>query len=365
MSNDSVGAPHVSCLQKPKKKPPGLPPGTLIYTGNKDQTEVEISLWDYDEKGYREREKVPVEDCAAFKGTSTVTWININGVHDTRIIEKLGQDFDIHPLVLEDILNTRHRPKLEAFDGYLFLILKMFYLDETGDLKNEQVQLIVGSDYVLSFQEEPGDIFEPVRERIRVGKGRLRKSGVDYLAYTLLDTVIDHGFIVAERLGERIDTLEEDIIEERSDLAETMSEINYFKKRIVFLRRTIWPFRELVGSLLKDETGLVKDKTKVFLRDVYDHVIQLGEFTDMYRDLLKDMTDLHNSQLSNRMNEVMKFLTIIGTIFIPLTFIAGIYGMNFENMPELRWGFGYPVAVGGMLVIGSLLILYFRRKGWL
>ena len=347
-------------------KGPGLPPGALVYTGEKSKTDaVEISIWDYDIKGYREFENVPVERCKDFKNASTVTWINVNGVHDPNIIQTLGEIFDIHSLVLEDLLNPGHRAKFEAFDNYLFIITKMLHQDQENHLKAEQVGLIVGPGYVLSFQEFSGDVFNPVRQRIRNGKGNLRKMGSDYLAYALIDTLVDHAFIMVDRLGEQIEALEEDLIEGRTGPQDPMKVINSFKKTVVFLRRTIWPFRDLISDLQKDESNIFKKKTKLFLRDVYDHVIQLTDFMEVFRDLLSDLTDLHLSALSNRLNEVMKFLTIIGTIFIPLTFLAGIYGMNFKHMPELEWPLGYPVLLVTMVAIGLTLVFYFKKKGWL
>lgn len=348
----------------------GLPPGALVHVGTVKTEKIKITLIDYNETTFEVKELETIEECFSCKDTSTVTWINIDGVHQIDIIEKIGKHFELHPLVLEDIVNTAQRPKMEDFDSYLFLVLKMLYRkDNEKEVKSEQVSLIVGPQYVITFQEIEGDVFNPIRERIRSGKGRLRKRGSDYLAYALIDAIIDNYFIVLEKMGEEIEGLEKELIS--NPTPQTLHEINRLKAELLFLRKSIWPLREVINGLQRGETSLIKDTTGVFLRDVYDHTIQVIDTIETFRDLVSGMFDTYLSSVSNRMNEVMKVLTIIATIFIPLTFIAGIYGMNFNpevspwNMPELNWDFGYLVAIGIMVIIALGMVIYFKRKKWL
>jgi magnesium transporter len=348
----------------------GLPPGALVHVGTVKAEKIKITLIDYNETTFEVKELETVEESFSCKDTSTVTWINIDGVHQIDIIEKIGKHFELHPLVLEDIVNTSQRPKMEDFDSYLFLVLKMLYRKDNGkEAKSEQVSLVVGPQYVITFQEIEGDIFNPVRERIRSGKGRLRKRGSDYLAYALIDAIIDNYFIVLEKMGEEIEELEKELI--NNPTPQTLYEINRLKAELLFLRKSIWPLREVINGLQRGESSLIKDTTGIFLRDVYDHTIQVIDTIETFRDLVSGMFDTYLSSLSNKMNEVMKVLTIIATIFIPLTFIAGIYGMNFNpavspwNMPELNWDFGYLVAIGIMVIIALGMVIYFKRKKWL
>ena len=345
-------------------KKAGLPPGTLVHVGEKKIEKTRIRVIDYDEAGLEERELATVDDCFPYKDTHSVTWINIDGLHEVDIIQKLGDRFELHPLNLEDIVNTGHRPKMEDFEDYLFLIVKMItYDDEDSLVKAEQVSLVLGPNYVISFQENVGDIFEPIRERLRKGKGRIRKKGPDYLLYALIDAIVDNYFVVLEMIAQEIESLEDTImISPTTDLLQT---IHNLKRELIFLRKSVWPLREAISSLEKSESGLVQEKTSVYLRDVYDHTIQVVDTVETFRDMVSGMLDVYLSSVSNRMNEVMKVLTIIATIFIPLTFLAGIYGMNFKYMPELEWEWGYPLLWSIMLFVGLALVLYFRRKKWL
>jgi magnesium transporter len=281
------------------------------------------------------------------------------------VLEQLGERFGLHPLVVEDILNTDQRPKLEDYGEYLFIVLKSHYHSdgESGDAEIEQISLVLGPNYVLSFQERAGDEFEPVRERIRSNKGRVRRQGADYLAYSLIDLIADTYFLVLERLGERMETLEEELVTDPT--TETLQAIHKLKREMVFLRKSIWPLREVIGALERGESPLIQDTTGVYLRDVYDHIIQVIDTVETYRDMLSGMLDIYLSSVSNRMNEVMKVLTIIATIFIPLTFVAGVYGMNFKHMPELEWPWAYPLVWLAMIIIAGLMVAYFRRKRWL
>jgi magnesium transporter len=319
---------------------------------------------DYDETHFQEREVKEIEACFPFKETPTVTWINVDGVHDVGLIQKLGETFDLHPLIIEDIVHTQQRPKMEESENYIYIVLKMLYLDDAqNETQVEQVSLVFGKNFVISFQEKEGDIFESIRARLRNGKGRIRKMGTDYLAYSLIDAVVDHYFVILEKDGEKIEELEDKVVSEPKP--ETLQGIHRLKREMIFLRRSVWPLRELVNSLERGESPLIHKTTRIYLRDIYDHTIQVIDTLETYRDMLSGMHDTYLSSLSNRMNEVMKVLTIIATIFIPLTFIAGIYGMNFEFMPELKWRWAYFGVWGVIFVVAIAMLIYFRRKKWL
>jgi magnesium transporter len=342
----------------------GLSPGTLVHVGDKCVDKVRITVIDYDPESVYEKEVASVEECFRFRETSSVTWINIDGIHDASVIEKLGTHFGLHPLILEDIMNTSQRPKLEDMGDYVYVVLKMIeFVPKETDVSIEQMSVIFGKNFVLSFQERPGDTFDPVRERIRKGKGRIRKMGPDYLAYALMDSVVDDYFVVLENLGEQIEDLEEELVTDPRK--ETLHRIHGLKRQMIFLRKSVWPLREVVSRMERAESPLVRKATGIFLRDVYDHTIQVIDNIETFRDMLSGMLDMYLSSISNRMNEVMKFLTIIGTIFIPLTFLAGVYGMNFKFMPELEWKVGYFIVWGVMIAAAVSLIAYFRRKKWL
>jgi magnesium transporter len=342
----------------------GLPPGTLVHIGERKTEEVKIAIIDYDQKDYQEKEAEKIEECFPFKDKPTVTWINIDGLQEVEIIEKIGAHFGIHPLVLEDIVHTGQRPKAEDLGDYLFIVLKMLYHDESEDeMMGEQVSLLLGPNYVISFQEREGDIFNPIRERIRNSKGRIRKAGADYLAYALLDAIVDHYFVILEKLGEKIESLEEELV--TNPTPETLQVIHTLKRNLIFLRKSVWPLREVISGLERGESPLITEPTGIYLRDVYDHTIQVIDTIETFRDMVSGMLDIYLSSISNRMNEVMKVLTIIATIFIPLTFIAGVYGMNFKFMPELEWHWGYFVALVVMGSIVGSMVLYFKRKRWL
>ncbi len=342
----------------------GLPPGSLVHIGTKKAERPNITIIDYDAATFREKETESIEECCALKETSTVTWINIDGVHDSRLISDLGSRFGVHPLILEDIMNTAQRPKMEDMGAYIYVVVRMLSLaNERKEVRSEQVSLILGPNFVISFQESVGDVFDAVRDRIRSGKGRIRKQGTDYLAYALIDAIVDNYFIVLEKLGENIEDIEEALI--GAPDRETLHEIHALKREMIYLRKSVWPLREVISGLERTESELIKDSTGIFLRDVYDHTIQVIDTIETYRDMLSGMLDIYLSSVSNRMNEVMKVLTIIATIFIPLTFLAGIYGMNFRFMPELEWHWGYFLVLAVMLAIGILMVVLFKRKRWL
>lgn len=349
---------------KKREKKIGLPPGTPVYTGEKKKGGIEISVIDYDKQQFRKKEYEKIEDCFDYKDTSTVSWINIDGVHQAEIIEKLGQFFKLHPLVVEDIMSPGHRPKMEEFEDYIFIVLKMLSYDKKEKrVKEEQVSLILGLNYVISFQERQGDVFNPIRERIKKGRGRIRKMGPDYLMHSLLDAVVDNYFLILEEIGEEIEELEEKLID--NSRPDTLQKIHSLKREMIFLRRSVWPLREVISGLQKSASDLIRRDTIRFLQDINDHTIQVMDTIEIFRDMLFSMHDTYLSNISNRMNEVMKVLTMIATIFIPLTFLAGVYGMNFKFMPELSWRGGYFIVLGIMAAIVIFMVIYFKKKKWL
>src|SRR5512147_3344977 len=355
----------MSRISKRRIKKVGLPSESLVYTGEKALGKIDVTLIDYDEMTFEERPVQNVEECTPYKNKPTATWINVDGVNNPPMLEKLGECFGLHRLVTEDILNVVQRPKAEDFGDYLYIVLKMLAYDEKADkIIPEQVSLIVGQNYLLTFQEGvAGDVFHPIRERLRAGRGKLRKLGVDYLAYALLDAVVDGYFAILEKLGERIDLLEEELISRPGK--PIVERLYNLKRELLFLHKAVWPLREVISSLERRESPLIRETTVPYLRDVYDHVAQIIDTMDIYREMLSTMLDLYLSSVSNRLNEVMKVLTVIATIFMPLTFIAGVYGMNFKYMPELEWRYGYFLTLFVMLGIGVFMFFYFKRKKWL
>ena len=342
----------------------GLAPGAVVHIGEKKLEKVRITVIDYDEGRFEERVVGGVEECFPFKGRPTTTWINVDGVHDVGIVEKIGECYGIHPIVLEDIVNTIDRPKVLDFGDYLFVSLKMLYFEEPrASVKVEQVSLILGSNFVISFQEDPGDVFDHVRERLRGGSERIRRSGADYLAYSLLDAVVDGYFVVFEWLGDRIEEVEERFF--AAPGTESLQTFQRLKRDLIELRRAVWPLRDVISNLERAETPLIRAETAPFLRNVYGHTVEIIETIESFRDLVAGMMELYLSNLSMKLNEVMKVLTIIATIFIPLTFIVGIYGMNFRFMPELGWRYGYPAVMLLVAAIGVSMIAWFRWKKWL
>jgi magnesium transporter len=350
-------------IKKASKKA-GLPPGTLVHIGEKGQAESRIYLIVYEESDLREKEVREIQSVLPFKNHPTVSWLNIDGLQDLDLIQRIGNALAIHPLTLEDIVNTGQRAKTEEFDHYLFVVLKMLRYDPAArHIRAEQVSLILGERYLMSFQELPGDVFDGVRERLRKDKGRIRRSGADYLLYALMDAIVDQYFIILETFGEKIEDIEEELLDYPTH--EMLQELHDIKREMIFFRKQVWPLREILSSLSKREMDLITESTIVFLRDVYDHTIQVIDTIESYRDVLSGMVDIYLSTMSNRMNEVMKVLTIIATIFIPVTFVAGIYGMNFSYMPELRWPWGYLWFWGVVVATATGMLVFFRRKKWL
>lgn len=340
----------------------GMPPGSLIHVGEKKKDVVRICVLDYDTEKVWEGDLDHVDDTTRFRDSATVSWINVTGIHDHKVISRLGELYSIDPLILEDVMNTGHRPKVEDMGQNLFFTLKMLYTDDAGHICSEQVSLILGQSYVISFQEDEDDIFDSIRDRIRNATGLVRKRGADFLVYRLVDTVVDHYFVVLDTVEASIDVLEDDLM--RHPGQDHMRRIQAMKHDLIFLRRSIMPLRDAVSSLEKGLSKLVDKHTARYFRDVYDHIIHISDTLDSHREVLKGLTDIQLANQNNRMNEVMKVLTVISTIFIPLTFIVGVYGMNFQFMPELGWRWGYPAV--WVLMSGILfgLVYYFKRKKW-
>lgn len=342
----------------------GLAPGSLVHIGEKKTEAVTIRAFDYDEKHFDEKVVADPADCRPFRESPQVTWVEVVGLHEPKVIETLGQMFGIHPLIQEDILNTEQRPKTEIFDDYVYIVLKMLVQDkESGSVGLEQVSLIVGSNYVLSFQERQCDVLDSVRERIRTGKGQVRKMGADYLAYRLMDAIVDHYFVVMENLGERTEAVEDKVLLDGHE--ETIHEIYVLKREVIVIRKAVWPLRELVAALQRGETPLIRKSTQVYLRDLYDHIVQAIDTVETFRDIMSGLMDIYLSSVSNRLNGIMKVLTMIATLFIPLTFLTGLYGMNFEWMPPKEQIWGYPAILVLMSSVAIGMLIFFRRKRWL
>ena len=346
------------------KKKSGLPPGSLVYTGEKAGNLAGIKLFHYSPEDFIEKECATIEESFPYKEKRGITWINIDAINDPSIVEKAGRFFKLHPLTQEDILNPEQRPKVEEFEEYIYIVFKMIYHDASKKhLVSEQISMVLGKGFVITFQEKRGDIFDPVRERIRKGTGRVRNMGADYLAYSLMDSVVDNYFIILERTGEEIEAMEDAILEKPE--ASTLQAIHGLKRNLLFLRKSLWPLREAINILLRTESKIVDKTSFLYIRDLYDHTVRIIDIIETLRDIASSMLEIYLSSISNKMNEVMKVLTIIATIFIPLTLLAGIYGMNFEFMPELRYRWAYPAVILVMLTSGLMMVLYFKKKKWL
>jgi magnesium transporter len=335
-------------------------PGALVHIGNKTTSDVHIKVMDYDHVELKELTLKDLADCSNFSISPTVSWIDIDGIHDAHLIEVLGNKFGIHTLVLEDIMNSTSRPKVEFFEDYMFVTLKMLELDaQSKNLNVEQLSLIVGDKFLLMFQERPGDSFNPIRDRIRTSKGKVRSKDAYYLAYLILDTVVDNYIGVSEQLAKRIDVMEQDVLKKSTEA--TLHQILALRKELLDFKRSIDPLKEAINTITRE----LDDEIAKYYRDLYDHVIYESENLAVYREMLVNLIELYHSSLGMKMNQVIKVLTIITTIFVPLTFIVGVYGMNFDFMPELRWRYGYPTIIAGMLVLVIGMLIYFRKKKWL
>ena len=341
----------------------GLAPGTAIYLGEPSDEPSRITLLDYDEERMTERVLEAAAETFPYRDSASVSWINLDGLHDVESVEAIAGHFGLHPLAVEDIVHTGQRSKAEEYENSLFIVLRMLSYDEGANgVEDEQVSLVLGPGFVLSFQQRAGDVFDGVRERIRSSKGRIRRAKADYLVYSLIDAVVDQYFVVLERLGEQVEALGEEISERATP--KKLEEIRRLKREFLLLRKSIWPLREVMSGIQRGESPLFDEHTLIYLRDVYDHTIQVIDTVETYRDMMAGLLDVYMTSVSNRMNEVMKVLTIIATIFMPLAFVAGLYGMNFTNMPELSWRFGYFGALGVMGAIALGMLYYFKRKGW-
>ena len=350
---------------------PGAPPGTLVIAEPEGGAKTRIVLIDYDEHRVVEKELASIDESVAYltDDLPSITWVDVRGLGDRATLVRMGEIFKIHPLALEDVVNVPQRPKTDTYPGYQLLIARVVKADDRGGVATAQLGILVGKDFVLTVQEDPTcDVLEPVRERLRSGRGSIRAEGADHLAYALLDAVIDGFFPVLETFGERLDDLEMLAASARPGMSRTIHDV---KRQLLTARRAIWPQRDLLNALLRDESPHIRRETRVYLRDTYDHAVQVMDMVETFREIASGLMDLYMSGVSNRMNETMKVLTVISTIFLPLTFIAGVYGMNFKtetsawNMPELGWRYGYPFALGLMVASVVALMAYYRRKGWI
>ncbi|HMK35497.1 MAG TPA: magnesium/cobalt transporter CorA [Desulfomonilaceae bacterium] len=349
---------------KERARKSGLPPGTLVHIGRPETEPVKITVMDYTETRCQEKQITDPEQLRQFQQSDSTTWINVDGLSQVDVIAKICGIFRIHPLIQEDVVNTDQRPKMDDSENYLFIVLKTLNYDEKQeDIVPEQVSLVIGSHFVISFQEIPGDAFDPIRQRIRGGLGRICMSGSDYLAYAILDSIVDNYFDILEKLAEKIEVLEDELVTNPS--RNTLEVIHKLKTDMIFLRRSIWPLREVLSKLASGQSSLVQNSTLPYFRDVYDHTIHAVDTMETYRDIVSGMLDIYLSSMNNRLNEIMKILTIIATLFMPLTFLTGWYGMNFKNMPELQWQWGYPMVILIALLVTTTMLVYFRLKKWI
>jgi magnesium transporter len=351
----------------------GLPPGSVMLMSDERYRKTLIKSINYGENFCEEKTHENIVDAFERPKDTLVSWINIDGLHDSSVITKIGEKFNIHPLILEDILSIDSRPKMEEYYDFLLIILRMIKFDEKEYMINaEQISMIVMKDTLISFQEVEGDVFNMIRDRIRTNKGKIRKTGADYLAYSLIDAMVDGYFVVLDKIGEEIEEIEENLVENFSNKnQDALIDIHELKREMIFLRRSVWPLREILSGLHRAHSAFIADSTMIYFKDSYDHTVQVVDTIDTYREMLSSMHDVYLSSISNKMNEIMKVLTIISTIFIPLTFISGIYGMNFHtdaspfNMPELSWKYGYFACLGLMLAIVFTMLIFFRKNKWI
>lgn len=350
-------------IVKSRSQVRGLPPGSLVHIGDKKRETTIMSLIEYSEDSFEQTELILNSLSKLDNRRETIKWINVEGLHEVNVLAQIGEIFDIHPLALEDILNTDQRPKIEFYDKYMYISAKMlFYNSEINEFNIEQVSFILGDDYIISFSERDTDVFEPVIKRLQQGLSRARKLSTDYLFYCLLDIIVDDYFDVLENLSETIETAEDEMVNNTTD--KSLRTINKLKRQVLFLHKSVWPLRDVLSSLERGESPLIKESTEIYIRDLYDHVVQVMDTTETLRDILSSMMDVYLSSTSNRMNEIMKVLTIISTVFMPLSFIVGVYGMNISNMPELGWHWMYPTLWLVMLTIAGAMLYYFKKRKW-
>jgi len=341
----------------------GMPPGTLVYVGEKRVEKAILKLITYTPSEYNEKVSYNVDDFIPFSDKG-ISWLNVSGIHDVSIIEKIGKVFGIHPLILEDVLNTHQRPKIEQFDTYDFIVLRLLFYDEKEhEINPEQVSLILGKNFVITFQEKDNDIFNRLIDNIKTSKGKIRGLGSDFLAYSIIDSITDNYFEILESIGEEIENLEDSVI--KTPIPEVLSKIYNLKQELIVMHKYIWPLRDVISKMERGDSRFIKKHTQMYLKDIYDHTVQIIESIETYRDMVSVMIDIYLSGVSNKMNEVMKVLSVFAFIFIPLTFLVGVYGMNFDYMPELKWKYSYLILWVFMLIIITSLIFYFKRKKWI
>lgn len=340
----------------------GKPQGTIANFSPDRANETIVELIEYDASEYREKEITDINELYATRQNHYVSWLCFYGLKDVEMLKNAAEMFSINPLSVEDILNPDHRPKFETFDNYLFVVIKMIDISDEGRLSSEQVSFIIGENFVLTFQERPGDVFEPIRERLRKNVGKLRNTHSDYLALSLIDIIIDNYFVVLECLAEGLEELEVTLLKTPENF--DGNDVHELKMQLFYMRKICWPLREIASGLIRSESPIIRPESRIYFRDIYDHAVHVLETSETLREVSIGVYDLYISNISLRMNEIMRTLTIIATIFIPLTFIAGVYGMNFENMPELKWGWGYPLVWLVMLGLAAGMLVFFRRKNW-
>lgn len=361
--------PSIHFRRSGDRKKPGSPPGTVEHTGVRHMDNIKITVHDYSADHIEEISINEIQKAQQYLDTPSKTWVKVRGLHVTEKLKSIWDFFELHPLIQEDIVHTSQRPKVEVYDNCIFFVLRLLSYSNGGQkINSEQISIVLGKNYVLSFQETDNDHFKPVLDRLSIKASRVRQKGADYLTYALIDTIVDYYFNVIEYIGDDIEALEDELLKGPED--HLLQQTHKIRREIIFFRKSVWPLRDALNTAIRDESQFIDNSTKIFLRDVYDHIIQVIDNIENYRDMVLGLHDMYMSYVSNRMNEVMKVLTIIATIFIPLTFVAGVYGMNFDpetspyNMPELSWYWGYPAAMGVMGVIAVIMIFYFKRKGW-
>lgn len=354
---------HMQRLVKSRSRTIGMPPGTLVHIGEKKRDTALMTLIDYDVDKF-EHKKIDLKELENLGiRESGIRWLNVEGLSEINILEAIGRIFNLHPLIMEDILNTDQRPKIDVNDDYIYISAKMLFYDRVlGEFDIDQISFILGSNYVISISEKDTDVFEPVIKRLQQGMSRFRKLGADYLAYSLLDVVVDNYFTVLEGFGEKVETVEDEMVVRTG--RQTLGTIHKLKRQILFLHKSVWPLREVLSFLERGESMLVQETTEIYIRDLYEHIVQVMDTTETLRDILSSMLDVYLSSSSNRMNEIMKVLTIISTVFMPLSFIVGVYGMNIRNMPELDWPWMYPFLWLVMVCISISMLIFFKRKKW-
>lgn len=346
-----------------KKRPVGLPPGSILYTG-KAPDHIHLSILEYTEEQLVEKTDVSLDACLEHIATPAMTWIEVQGISDQVSIASIGKHFKFHPLVIEDILSTGQRSKLDVYENQVFFVVRLLEHDEKSQtLIDEQVSIVFGPNYLISFAEGTNDIFKPIKERLRQGSQRIRSQGSDFLAYTLLDTIVDYYFLVLEKVDKNLDALEMELM--HLPKPKTLQEIQHAKVDMVVLRKAIWPIRDVVNRFSRLEKPLITELTQLYLHDVYDHIVQTIDIIEGFRDVVSGMIDIYLSNINFRTNEIIKVLTIVSTIFVPLTFISSLYGMNFDYMPELHTSYGYPIVVGLMVLVACGMLLFFRKKKWI